>query len=175
MEARVARVVVGVGGSLAALEALRYAVSEARRRDALLVAVRAWLVQGPGHGEDLGQWRIEAGAAAAATVRQSFDQAMGGLPRNLDLEMLAVEGAIGPVLVAQAASDGDLLVLGAPARRWWRVSTFGLVRYCVRAVSCPVVVVPTPILARKRSVKASARAIQREAERFVAAGARQLT
>lgn len=167
MEARVARVVVGVGGSLASLEALRYAVSEARRRDALLVAVRAWLVQGPGHGEDLGQWRIEAGAAAAATVRQSFDQAMGGLPRNLDLEMLAVEGAIGPVLVAQA-SDGDLLVLGAPARRWWRVFPLSLVRYCVRAATCPVVVVPAPVLARKRSVRASAREMQREAQRFVA-------
>jgi nucleotide-binding universal stress UspA family protein len=168
MEARVARVVVGVDSSLASLEALRFAVSEARRRGALLVAVRAWLVQGPGHGEDLGQWRIEAGAAAAATVRQSFDQAMGGLPRNLDLEMLAVEGAVGPVLVAQAPSDGDLLVLGAPARRWWRVFPLSLVRYCVRAATCPVVVVPAPVLARKRSVKASAREMQHEAQRFVA-------
>jgi nucleotide-binding universal stress UspA family protein len=168
MEARVARVVVGVSDSLASLEALRYAVSEARRRGALLVAVRAWLVQGPGQGEDLAQWRIAAGAAAAATIRQSFDQAMGGLPHNLDLEMLAVEGAIGPVLVAQAASDGDLLVLGAPARRWWRVFPLSLVRYCVRAATCPVVVVPAPVLARKRSVKASAREMQREAQRFVA-------
>jgi hypothetical protein len=42
------------------------------------------------------------------------------------------------------------------------------VRYCVRAATCPVVVVPAPVLARKRSVKASAREIQREAQRFVA-------
>ncbi len=48
MEARVARVVVGVGDSLASLEALRYAVSEARRRGALLVAVRAWLSKAHG-------------------------------------------------------------------------------------------------------------------------------
>jgi hypothetical protein len=40
------RVVVGVSRSLAGLQALRYAVAEARRRVAPLVAVRAWYLNG---------------------------------------------------------------------------------------------------------------------------------
>jgi hypothetical protein len=44
--ASVDRIVVGVHGSLGSLQALRYAVSQARERDVPLVAVTAWVPPG---------------------------------------------------------------------------------------------------------------------------------
>jgi nucleotide-binding universal stress UspA family protein len=143
------RVVVGVGESLAGLQALRYAVAEARRRGSVLRAVRAWQFGVPWSGYDVNHFRDQAGAEADATIRRSFDAAMGGLPRDLEFELIAVEGEIGPALVAQARGDDDLLVVGAPVRRRWNVSLFTVDRVCIRLAGCPVVVVPAPALARE--------------------------
>jgi len=161
------RVVVGVGESLAAMQALRYAVAEARRRGAALRAVRVWRAGTPWHGYDVDQGRIVAGAAAESTIRRSFDQAMGGLPRDLDFELIAVEGGVGSTLVAQAPNDDDLLVIGVPTRRRWRFLLSTVDRDCARLASCPVVVVPAPALVRDHGTRALTRAIKREAERIV--------
>jgi nucleotide-binding universal stress UspA family protein len=169
-EARSGRVVVGVGESLSALQALRCAVAEARRRDTVLRAVRVWHVDTRPDVVSFYAGRDDAGADAASTIRQSFDRAMGGLPRDISFELIAVEGVVGPRLVAQASNEDDLLVLGAPVRRWWSPSRFSLVRYCTRSAACPVLVVPAPMLGRTHGVKASARAIQREVERLVETG-----
>jgi nucleotide-binding universal stress UspA family protein len=161
-----ARVVVGVGESLAALQALRYAVTEARRRGSALRAVRVWRAGTPWHGYDVDQGRRQAGADADATILRSFEQAMGGLPRDLDFELIAVEGLIAPALAALASNDDDLLVVGAPSRR--RLFPLSAVdRGCMRLASCPVVVVTAPALARTRGTRALARAIRHEAERLV--------
>jgi nucleotide-binding universal stress UspA family protein len=98
---------------------------------------------------------------------QSFDRAMGGLPRDVKIELIAIDGAIGPTLVAQADSEDDLLVLGSPAHRWWSPARFSAVRYCARHAACPVLVVPAPRFAGVPSVKASARAMRRELRRLV--------
>ena len=166
-EATGGRVVVGVGESLAALQALRYAVAEARRRGSALRAVRVWQAGTPWHGYDVYQGRIGAGAAAESTIRRSFEQAMGGLPRDLDFELIAVEGAVGSALVAQASNDGDLLVVGVPNRRRWRFLQSTVDQDCARLASCPVVVVPAPALARNHGTRALTRAIKREADRIV--------
>jgi nucleotide-binding universal stress UspA family protein len=167
---RCSRVVVGVGESLSALQALRFAVAEARRRNTLLRAVRVWHVDVPWHGVEVNTRGIDAGDEAVSTIQRAFDRAMGSLPRNLDIELIAVEGAVGPTLVAQASNDDDLLIVGAPIRRWWSPSGVNVVRYCVRTAPCPVVVVPAPALAREYGVNVSARAIQREAQRYIEAG-----
>ncbi len=167
-EATGGRVVVGVGESLAALQALRYAVTEARRRGSALRAVRVWRAGTPWSGFDVDPGRIVAGAAAESTIRRSFEQAMGGLPRDLDFELIAVEGAVGPALVRQASNDDDLLVVGAPSRRRWRFLQSTVDQACARLASCPVVVVPAPALARNHGGRALTRAIKREAERIVA-------
>jgi len=164
-----AGVVVGVGESMSGLQALRYAVAEARRRGSVLRAVRAWQFAVPWPGYAVDQCRDQAGANAYETIRQSFYSAMGGLPRDLEFELIAVEGAIGPALVAQTRSDDDLLIVGAPLRRRWSTSLFTVDRQCVRLASCPVVVVPAPALARERRAKALARALTREAQRYVKA------
>jgi nucleotide-binding universal stress UspA family protein len=160
------RVVVGIGESLSALEALRRAVAEARRRDAVLRAVRVWHVDARTDLVEYYAGRIEIGANADEVIRQSFYRAMGGLPRDISFELIAVEGAVGPALVRQASNDDDLLVLGAPVRPWWTPARFSLVRHCIDNASCPVLVVPAPKLARTQAIKASGRAMRRELQRL---------
>ena len=165
-EATGGRVVVGVSESLAALQALRYAVAEAQRRGCPLRAVRVWRAGTPWYGYDVDLGGIVAGAAAESTIRRSFEEAMGGLPGDLDFELIAVEGMVGPALVRQASNADDLLVVGAPNRRRWRFMQSTVDQDCVRRASCPVVVVPAPALARNHRTRALTRAIQREAERI---------
>jgi nucleotide-binding universal stress UspA family protein len=61
------RVIVGVNGSVRSLQALRHAAAEARTRDAVLVAVHAWVPPGGDLGErrcpDAGLRRIWTDAA----------------------------------------------------------------------------------------------------------------
>lgn len=163
-------VVVGVGESLAALEALRYAVAAARRRESLLRAVRTWEVNIYRHTDDWDTSCMVAGAKADAMIRRAFEQAMGSLPRDLDFELMAVEGAVGQVLASQASHSDDLLVLGAPSGRWWNPGGRAIIRHCLRAASCPVVIVPAPTMVKDHDVKASARAIHREVARYVNSG-----
>jgi len=163
-----AGVVVGVGESPAALHALRYAVAEARRRVSTLRAVRVWQAGTALHGYDVDQARTVAGADAVLTIRRSFEQAMGGLPKDLDVTLIAVEGAVGAALVAQAPNDHDLLVVGASSRRRWRPLMSTVDQQCVRLASSPVVVVPAPAMARGHATKAIVRAIRREAHRLAA-------
>jgi nucleotide-binding universal stress UspA family protein len=168
--ARSARVVVGVGESLAALEALRYAVAEARRRGSVLCAVRVdqYGVSRRGHGQDLyPAWLAEH---APRVIRRAFDQAMGGPPHDLKVELTIVEGAVATMLVAQASNEADLLVVGASVRGRWAAAFSTVDRHCVRLALCPVVVVPPPALARTHGTSALRRAIRREAERYVEAG-----
>jgi nucleotide-binding universal stress UspA family protein len=144
------RVVVGVSGTPSSLEALRTAVAQARRRQERLLAVLCW--QPPG-GEvtyarapspDLVQlWQGEA----AARLRNSFDEALGGPPEGIDLEPLVVRGGPGPSLVAIADRPGDLLVVGGGERGWpARLFHGRTARYCVAHASCPVLAVPPPAL-----------------------------
>jgi nucleotide-binding universal stress UspA family protein len=115
------RVVVGVDDSLSGLEALRFAAAEARRRGVTLRAVRAWQFAVPWHEHDAGQIRAGMVDAAAMVLCGAFQQAMGGLPEDIDVEALAVEGPPARTLVDQAFGEYDLLVVGRPrpVRGWW--------------------------------------------------------
>ncbi|NJC71309.1 universal stress protein [Planosporangium thailandense] len=160
---RRARVVVGVSQSLAGLQALRYGTAEARRRRVPVYAVRAWQVEPTWAGPD--PWRYIDGA---------FDLAMGGVPADIDVAVVAAEGRADVVLTGYAGYAEDLLVRGT-AGRWW---PSWLVRACTRQATCPVTVVPPPELARGASRAILTRRLLREAARVThvtgrnAAGAR---
>ncbi len=157
------RVVVGVDDCLAGLQALRCAVAEARRRRAALCAVRAWTIPYAGQGVGLRAWRQELVDDAAVTVYGAFATALGGLPRDVDVRVLAPEGAVARALVELADRDDDLLVVGDCQRRGLRrLRSRSVARYCVRHAGCPVLVVPPPALAR-----CSAHDLSREAQRFI--------
>jgi nucleotide-binding universal stress UspA family protein len=156
------RVVVGVDDSLAGLQALRYAATEARRRGAVLRAVRAWQLSPSWYGVDFGRYRADLVTEAAETILTAFREAMGGVPTDLTVEAIAVEGQPDRVLTDQARGDDDLLVVGRGRRRLLRPSTVDT--QCVRSARGPVVVVAAPSLARVRGAAELTRDVVRAAE-----------
>jgi nucleotide-binding universal stress UspA family protein len=174
------RVVVGVDDSLSGLEALRFATAEARRRGVGLRAIRAWQFASPWHEQNAGQYRAAMVDAAAMVLHDAFQQAMGGLPKDVAVEALAIEGPTAQSLVDQAGAPGDLLVVGRSGcdRGWWRILGRMWNRlagqsqvdvHCVRLAACPVVTVGAPVLAvdgaghLARDVISSAEALLRDA------------
>ncbi|WP_035804900.1 universal stress protein [Kitasatospora mediocidica] len=147
------RVVVGVSGSLGSLAALHRAVAEARRTDAEVLAVLAWLPVGGEYGHRrapcpplMAVWR----EAAAARLNVALDDAFGGAPTGVRLSTVLIRGDSGPALVQTADRDGDLLVVGSGSgsmlARGLRRSVSA---YCVKHADCPVLAVPKPPLHRE--------------------------
>ncbi len=156
------RVIVGVEDSLAGLRALRVAVAEARRRGAVLHAVRTW-IHNPSRGGDLGVCYEELERAAADEIISVFDKTMGGLPADVDVVTATVVGPPGRTLVRYADRDDDTLVVGATCGPWvLRVLRPSVPRYCVARAQCPVLVVPPDAFARQARREGLARAIRRD-------------
>jgi nucleotide-binding universal stress UspA family protein len=149
----VARVFVGVHGSVGSLHALRRAVAEARLRDAVLYSVIAWTPPG---GETLDRRAPEPHlrrvwvTAALETLRTAWDDALGGVPTDVPVYLRAERGQPGWVLTGLANLDTDLLVVGAGrGGRLRRLAHRSVARYCAARAGCGVLVVPEPPLARR--------------------------
>jgi nucleotide-binding universal stress UspA family protein len=152
---------------MASLQALRYAVAEARRRRAQLVAIRNWQLPSSWTGVHAVWWGHELAGDAREALHAAFHSALGGLPADVRAHLWVVRGAPGPALVAAADSPTDLLVIGGSTRgRGWRPARTSAAWYCARHGRCPLVVVPPPDLART-STRQLVRAVRREAERLL--------
>jgi nucleotide-binding universal stress UspA family protein len=149
----VGRVVVGVSGSPGSLQALRFAVGHARAFGAVLVPVVAWTPPG---GELANRRYPVASLArewqrdAELRLRTAFDEGLGALPNDLDVECLVVRGSAGHVLVEVADREGDLLVVGTGRRGILRRVVQGSVaRHCLARARCTVIAVPpSPLVAQ---------------------------
>jgi nucleotide-binding universal stress UspA family protein len=139
-------VILGVSHSLPGLQALRFAVAEARRRRMPLYAVRAWPVPATTRAGSTVLWREALAVEARRYVCEAFNSACGGLPDDVDITIVACGGRADIALKESASDDTDLLVVGAPASRWGHSR---VVRGCTRGAPCPVIVVPPPELARE--------------------------
>ena len=137
-------------GSPGSLEALRYALGQARALDATLIPVHAWQMP----GGDVASRRSPS-PGYAKMVREleeqrllrAFEEGLGGLPADLRVEPWLVRGAPGPALVEAADRRNDLLVVGAGRRgRLRHPVSAGVARYCLAHAACPVVAVPPPSL-----------------------------
>jgi nucleotide-binding universal stress UspA family protein len=155
-QGRPGRVIVGVDGSLGSLGAIRQAVRHARQRNAELCAVSIVPQEHPWIGLTPPAWigSMPFGDGGRAGSREqietAFQDALGGLPSDLQIRCVVITGAaIGPALVDFASRDDDLLVVGigwhGRWRRWWLPSVSA---YCVRHSRCPVLTVPPTGLAR---------------------------
>jgi nucleotide-binding universal stress UspA family protein len=148
--AAVRRVIVGVHGSIGSLQALRYAADEARERCVPLVPVIAWVPPGGDAAERSRPspylrkvWREEARKRLWA----AFDDGLGGLPTDLDLEPHVERGETGQVLVEIASQPGDLLIIGTGRRGFLgRAFRKSVGRYCLAHARCPVLAVPPSAL-----------------------------
>ncbi len=145
-----ATIVVGVDGSAPSKAALRFAVEEARLRDARVLAVHAWLyvpavsMGEPGllampSGDLPGQLDAERHVAEAG-LRAAVEEAFEEKP-SVEVDERLVEGDAGEVLVAEA-SEADLIVVGSRGRGELASALLGSVSsHVVHHAGCPVVVV----------------------------------
>jgi nucleotide-binding universal stress UspA family protein len=146
------RIFVGVHGSVGSLHALRCAVAEARRRDAVLYSVIAWTPPG---GEMLDRRSSDPHlrrvwvSCALRVLRGAWQDALGGIPDDVRVFLRAHRGQPGWVLSGLADSEDDLIVVGTGrSSLLHRVTHHSVARYCCAKAVCGVLVVPPPALAR---------------------------
>jgi nucleotide-binding universal stress UspA family protein len=135
------RIVVGVDGSDTSREALRWALDEARRRQASVDVVQAWHVPFVVGAAYTGEFDPQAFAEEA---RLALDQTVGSVDAT---GVPAVE----PILVSDsparalldAAKGATLLVVGSRGRGGFSGLLLGSVsQQVVHHAPCPVVVIP---------------------------------
>jgi nucleotide-binding universal stress UspA family protein len=135
------RVVVGIGARAAASAALRFAVQEAKLRNATLDAVRAW--RWPAH--ETTDHPLFAGEPARLHEQRAaevLEQALKDVPADVVLRRRTVEGHARHVLV-DASDAADLLVVGSRRDAGHLGLQLGRVAHGVLHHSaCPVAVVP---------------------------------
>lgn len=135
------RIVVGVDGSQAAREALRWAIDEARLRNAIVEAVYAWhqpfMAGFMMEGElDLGHYEEEA--------QKILDSAVDGMNDRGDvtIERKLVAGSAAGALVDEA-KGAALLVVGSRGRGGFSGLLLGSVsQQAAHHAPCPVAIIP---------------------------------
>jgi nucleotide-binding universal stress UspA family protein len=137
------RIVVGVDGSPSSLDALRWAVEQARTRDATVDAVACWqypVATG---------WTVPIAADEdlAAITRKVLDDSIAAATdpgRPVGIRARVVEGGPAPCLL-EAARGAELLVVGSRGHGGFAGALLGSVgQHCVQHAPCPVVVVRHP-------------------------------
>jgi nucleotide-binding universal stress UspA family protein len=135
-------IVVGVDGSDESKEALRWAIDEARLRDASVRVVYAWWAQPvlvPGSPVIAADWELLR-RSAEEFVEEFVDRAVDE-PTDVEVAVVATHGTPADVLV-RASKDADLLVVGSRGHGGFAGLLLGSVsQQCVHHATCPVVIV----------------------------------
>lgn len=137
------RIVVGVDGSPSSIDALSWAVDQARARSAVVEAVTAWQ-----YPVTTG-WTVPIAADEdlAGIAREVLDDAIAkvtGAEPPVEIRPRVVEGGAMPCLL-DAAKGADLLVVGSRGHGGFTGALLGSVsQHCVQHAPCPVVVVRHP-------------------------------
>ncbi|WP_219415271.1 universal stress protein [Pseudonocardia nigra] len=139
-----AGIVVGMDRSAHAVDALRFAIEEARYRGCGLTAVEVWEV--PYLAEDIGEAALALDEAAhrraEQELREQVEKALDGKPVPPGLQVETRAGNPSEVLI-QLGQAADLLVLGARGRGGFRhLLTGSVATQVIHHAPCPVVVVP---------------------------------
>jgi nucleotide-binding universal stress UspA family protein len=137
-------IVVGVDGSEESKAALRWAIEEARLRDAAVRAVHAWSVYPalyPGTPIRASDW--EEVRADADKFVEDFVAEVAGNPGDVELAAVAVQGdGTAAHGLIEAAEGAELLVVGSRGLGGFTGLLLGSVsQQCVHHAPCPVVIV----------------------------------
>jgi nucleotide-binding universal stress UspA family protein len=138
---RKGRIVVGVDGSEASKDALRWAAAQAEVTGAALEVVMTWVVHTAAYAYGV---PMPTAYDFAPQSEQELDgivqQTRGEFPR-IEVSGSVIEGLAGPVLFS-VAKDADLLVVGTRGHGAVVGVLLGSVsEYCITHATCPVVVV----------------------------------
>lgn len=138
------KIVVGIDGSDASKDALRWAVEDARARGAELVALHAYEVPvpaldaGPATPVDLPGLVAEAHDDAQQFVAKVVDEVVGNVV-SVDVAPIAVEDE--PVrALLDASRDADLLVVGSHGHGLSGLLLGSVSLECAQHAACPVVI-----------------------------------
>lgn len=138
-------IVVGVDGSAASIEALRWAAGTADATGAELAAVTCWDYP-PSYGMSAGYGDWNPAADARSIVDQAITAAFPE-PRADTIRTTVTQGHPAEILI-EASRNADMLVVGSRGRGGFVGLLLGSVSaYCAEHALCPVVVVrprPTP-------------------------------
>jgi nucleotide-binding universal stress UspA family protein len=131
-------IVVGVDGSENSRQALRWAVEEARFRQARVRVVHAWWLY-PMFTADTEARHLTNDASGAV---QTFITETLGEERDLEVEAVAVQGQQASAALVDAAKDAVLLVVGSRGAGGFSSLLLGSVsQQCAHHASCPVAIV----------------------------------
>ena len=139
------KIVVGVDGSDASKDALRWAVEDARARSAEVVALHAYEVPvpapdaSPSSPVDLPALVTEAHAGAQQFVTKVVDEVVGNSV-TVDVAPIAVEDEPVKALL-DASRDADLLVVGSHGHGLSGLFLGSVSLECAQHAACPVVIV----------------------------------
>lgn len=144
-------IVVGVDGSNASLEALRWAVEEGRMRRTPVRALLAWRYAHPIEASDPYLLSLgfdpepgDPGRALRLTearLASAVDAALEGLEDPDSVEQEVIEGHAAAVLV-DASARAELLVVGSRGHGGFSGLLLGSVSHaCANHAACPVVIV----------------------------------
>jgi nucleotide-binding universal stress UspA family protein len=141
----VGKIVVGIDGSDAAKDALRWALDEARLRSDEVVAVHAWEAPpvmpepGPAPGFDLVAILPEVEEAGERLVKTVVEEVVGD-DSSVTVESVAIAGPPASVLV-DAARDADMLVVGSRGHGGFTALLLGSVsQQLAHHAPCPLVI-----------------------------------
>jgi nucleotide-binding universal stress UspA family protein len=136
-------IVVGVDGSPIGREAFRWAISEARLRNARLRALHAWSVPPltlagvmPASFEHV---RDELRSSAALVLQSELESA-GDDASDVDVERVVIKSQPAEALV-QAAGGADLLVVGSRGHRGLAGLLGSVSQQCLHHAPCPIAIV----------------------------------
>jgi nucleotide-binding universal stress UspA family protein len=133
------RIVVGVDGSDASKEALRWAIRQARLTGAGVNAVTAWRYPATYGLAPVGGEAIDFEGHARKTLIGALNE-VSGLEPDVPVRPLVTEGRAGEVLL-RAAQGADLLVVGSRGHGEFASAVLGSVSlHCVLHARCPVLI-----------------------------------
>jgi nucleotide-binding universal stress UspA family protein len=137
-------IVVGIDGSTGSHEALKWAIQEARLRDAPLRVVQAWrypsIVGGYGYVAPE-EMDTELLTSAANDILENALNAVADGATDLDVERVVRQGPAAQVLIEES-ERAELLVVGSRGRGGFTGLLLGSVsQQCANHARCPIVIV----------------------------------
>jgi nucleotide-binding universal stress UspA family protein len=141
------KIVVGVDGSDASKDALRWAVEDARARGAEVIALHAYEVPvpapdaSPASPVDLPALVADTHARAQQFAGEMVDEVVGNAV-SVDVAPIAVEDEPTKALL-EASRDADLLVVGSHGHGLSGLFLGSVSLECAQHAACPVVIFRT--------------------------------